>query len=205
MLTAPTVQFKIATMLFYRGLKPLVNASYIIGNQARTVLPGIAVSTKRSFHSINRLHLETNIKDITNKTDEASPSVQMFGPPESSRYEDSYQKDYERIAKYSLIPLTMVPFYASFVGGVMSPLLDASLSSTFLIYLQYGFTSCIIDYIPKEKYPRWHKLALYSLYGGSTLALYGIYELETKDNGFVDLVKKLWNENDDHLYIFGRN
>lgn len=45
----------------------------------------------------------------------------MFKPPETSQYEGSYQRDYERIAKYSLIPLTIVPFYASLTGGVMHP------------------------------------------------------------------------------------
>ncbi|AJT78560.1 CCQ_1a_G0051320.mRNA.1.CDS.1 [Saccharomyces cerevisiae] len=192
-------------MLLFPGLKPVLNASAVIVNPVRAVFPGLVLSTKRSFYSINRLNAENKINDIANTSKEASSSVQMFKPPEFSQFKDSYQKDYERIAKYTLIPLTMVPFYASFTGGVINPLLDASLSSIFLIYLQYGFTSCIIDYIPKEKYPRWHKLALYCLYGGSMLSLYGIYELETKNNGFVDLVKKLWNENDDHLYIFGRN
>ncbi|CAI2030917.1 hypothetical protein SEUBUCD646_0H03260 [Saccharomyces eubayanus] len=192
-------------MLICRGWKPLLNASSIIRDPIRAVLPGATIPTKRTFHNINRLYVENNTDGITTKTKEESHSTQMFKPPETSQYEGSYQRDYERIAKYSLIPLTIVPFYASLTGGVMYPLLDASLSSVFLIYLQYGFTSCIIDYIPKEKYPRWHKLALYSLYGGSMLSLYGIYELETKDNGFVDLIKKLWNPNDDHLYIFGRN
>ncbi|QHS76380.1 Tim18p [Saccharomyces paradoxus] len=192
-------------MLLFPGLKPVLNASTVIVNPVRAVFPRLAFSTKRSFHNINRLNVENEVNDIANKPKEASPSEQMYKPPEFSQFEGSYQKDYERIAKYTLIPLTMVPFYASFTGGVINPLLDASLSSVFLIYLQYGFTSCIIDYIPKEKYPRWHKLALYSLYGGSMLSLYGIYELETKDNGFVDLIRKLWNENDDHLYIFGRN
>ncbi|CAI4036582.1 hypothetical protein SMKI_15G4300 [Saccharomyces mikatae IFO 1815] len=192
-------------ILFLHGLKPVFNASTIVRNPIRKIVPGVTISTKRTIHSISHLYSENKTNNIANETKEPSSSVQMFKPPESSHFEDSYQKDYERIARYSLIPLTMVPFYASFTGGVMNPLLDASLSSIFLIYLQYGFTSCIIDYIPKEKYPRWHKLALYTLYGGSMLSLYGIYELETKENGFVDLVRKLWNENDDHLYIFGRN
>ncbi|EJS41611.1 tim18p [Saccharomyces arboricola H-6] len=192
-------------MLFYHGLKPVLNASPIIRNPVRAALLGITVSTKMFFHSNNRVRVENKPNDTTNEAKKAPSSIQMFKPPEFSQYEGSYQSDYERIAKYSLIPLTIVPFYASFTGGVMNPLLDASLSSIFLLYLQYGFKSCIIDYIPKDKYPRWHKLAIYSLYGGSMLSLYGIYELETKDNGFVDLVKKLWNQNDDHLYIFGRN
>lgn len=192
-------------MLLFPGLKPVLNASTVIVNPVRAVFPGLVLSTKRSFYSINRLNAENKINDIANTSKEASSSVQMFKPPEFSQFKDSYQKTM-REQQNILDSINNVPFYAFlYPGGVMNPLLDASLSSIFLIYLQYGFTSCIIDYIPKEKYPRWHKLALYCLYGGSMLSLYGIYELETKNNGFVDLVKKLWNENDDHLYIFGRN
>lgn len=84
----------------------------------------------------------------------------------------------------------------------MHPLLDASLCVMLVVHAHYGFMSCIIDYIPKRKFGIWHDMARYLLYGGSALALYGVYDLETSNNGVVDLIGKLWSDEDSGLSIF---
>lgn len=136
---------------------------------------------------------------IQNKTSD------KLKPPVPSSFEGSFQTEYERITKFALIPLTIVPFYASFTGVSLYPLLDGSISSLFLIYSHYGFTSLIIDYVPKKKYPKLHKTSLWSLYLASFLGMCGIYELETENNGVIDLIKRLWNYDERNLYVFGRS
>lgn len=128
-----------------------------------------------------------------------------YKPPEPNHFHGSYHWDYERITAVSLIPLTTIPLYTSLSGGVVHPLLDASLCVMLILHAHYGFMSCIIDYIPKRKFGLWHDMARYLLYGGSALAFYGVYELETNNNGIVDLIANLWGEDDSNVYMFGRN
>lgn len=127
-----------------------------------------------------------------------------FRPPLPDPSEGSFHWDYERIAAVSLVPLVTVPLYIGITGGIVPPLLDASLCSILLIHVQYGLTSCIVDYIPKRKFRVWHNLAMYLLYGGTAMGLYGIYQLETENNGIVDLARRLWTGDDSNVYIFNR-
>lgn len=128
-----------------------------------------------------------------------------FKPPEPNHFHGSYHWDYERITAVSLIPLTTIPLYTALSGGVVHPLLDASLCVMLILHAHYGFMSCIIDYIPKRKFGPWHNLARYLLYGGSAVGLYGVYDLETNNNGIVDLIAKLLGRDDSNLYLFGGN
>lgn len=127
-----------------------------------------------------------------------------YKPPMANFSEGSFHWDYERIAAASLIPLVTVPLYIGLTGGIVPPLLDAALCSVLLIHAQYGFSSCIIDYIPKRKFGVWHNLAMYLLYGGTATGLYGVYQLETENNGIVDLIRRLWTGDDSNVYIFNR-
>lgn len=125
--------------------------------------------------------------------------------PEPNYFKGAYHWDYERISSFSLIPLTVIPLYSALSGtSIEFPILDAILSSTLLIHSQLGFTSCIVDYIPKRKFGNWHNLAMYMLYFGSSMGLYGVYELETRNNGLIDLISKLWNDSESNVYIFGK-
>ncbi|QLG73592.1 hypothetical protein HG535_0F01020 [Zygotorulaspora mrakii] len=132
-------------------------------------------------------------------------SNDAFKPPEPDYFHGSYHWYYERITAASLIPLTSIPLYITLTGGVVPPLLDAALGVVLLLHVNQGLTSCIIDYIPKRKFGIWHDLARYLLFGGSGLGLYGIYDLETSNNGIVDLLTKILKEDESNLYIFGRN
>lgn len=130
-------------------------------------------------------------------------SNEAFKPPEPDHFHGSYHWDYERITAASLLPLTTIPLYIAMTGGVVPPLLDASLCLMLIVHVQYGFMSCITDYIPKRKFGIWHDMARYLLYGGSAFALYGVYDLETSNNGIVDLLSKAWSKDDSASSIFG--
>ncbi|CAG98906.1 Tim18p [Kluyveromyces lactis] len=130
---------------------------------------------------------------------------------EPNWFHGSYHWDYERITAVSLVPLTMVPLYgamssATFASGFPFPVIDSLLASTILIHAYLGITSCIIDYIPKRKFGFWHKAAKFALALGSSFSLYGIYVLETENNGLIDLVSTLWDKDkgDSRAYVFGR-
>lgn len=127
-----------------------------------------------------------------------------YKPPQSIHVEGSYQNDYERILKYSLIPLSLIPFYTSYMNIPLNPLIDMSIATTFLFYSYYGFKTVIINYLPKERYPKGNFISRWTLYSTTLLAFCGIYQLETENNGFVDLIKRLWNYDERDLYIFGK-
>ncbi|SCV04457.1 LAME_0H18580g1_1 [Lachancea meyersii CBS 8951] len=124
--------------------------------------------------------------------------------PEIDFFHGSYHWDYERITAVALIPLTMIPMYGAIASNAMYPMIDTALCCTLLIHAQLGFTSCIIDYIPKRKFGIWHRLAMLTLYSGTAFGLYGVYELETNNNGLVDLICKLWKNEEADLPIFSR-
>jgi succinate dehydrogenase hydrophobic anchor subunit len=105
-------------------------------------------------------------------------------------YHGSYHWTYERLVAITMVPLSITPF----VSSTPYPILDAILSTLILVHANAGFQSCIIDYIPKRVYGVWHKLAMGLLTMGTCVGLYGIYEIETKDEGLTTLVKKLWTE-----------
>lgn len=125
--------------------------------------------------------------------------------PEVDYFKGSYHWDYERLTAISLVPLTLIPMYGALSSGDVYPIIDATLCSVLLIHAQLGFTSCIVDYIPKRKFGVWHKMAMGLLYSGSAVALYGVYELETSNNGLTDLISKMWKEDESGLTIFSRS
>lgn len=127
-----------------------------------------------------------------------------YKPPLDNPAEGSYHWYYERIVAVSLLPLVTVPLYIGVTGGVVPPLLDASLCAALLFHVQYGLTSCIIDYVPKRKFGIWHKSAMYFLYAGTAVGLYGVYQLEVENNGLVDLLGRLWTGEHSNIHIFGR-
>lgn len=108
--------------------------------------------------------------------------------PEPNRVHGSYHWSFERIVAVSLVPLTILPFANS-----MTPVLDAILGSVLIVHSHIGLESCIIDYIPARVYGVWHKVAKGALWGGSALALYGLYDYETNDVGITETIRKVWN------------
>lgn len=153
-------------------------------------------STDNKPSKINKHQKETIENVITEN--------RKYKPPVDLAFKGSYKEDYQKIIKYTLVPLSLVPFYTSYTGMTLYPIFDATLSSLFLWYLHYGFSSLIIDKIPKEKYSKTHKVSMWSLYTATFLSLCGIYQLETENNGFVNLITRIWNDDESNIYIFGK-
>lgn len=111
-----------------------------------------------------------------------------YKPPVAEFYEGSYHWTYERAITISMLPLVMAPF----IGGVEFPIIDAAASTLLLFHCHAGIKSCIIDYIPKRVYGVWHKIACKLLTLGTFVGMYGVYELETSNNGLFDLIRGIW-------------
>lgn len=108
--------------------------------------------------------------------------------PPVSPYESNYHWTYERIVAIGLVPMTAVPF----AFGVDFPYLDAAFCLTLLFHIHSGFKSCIIDYIPERVYSFWHRAACKLLGFGSFVSMYGIYLIETSENGLFELISRIW-------------
>lgn len=108
--------------------------------------------------------------------------------PLVSPYESNYHWTYERMVAIGLIPMTAVPFAL----GVDFPYLDAAFCLTLLFHIHSGFKSCIIDYIPERVYGVWHRIACRLLALGSFVSMYGIYLIETTENGLFELITRIW-------------
>lgn len=108
--------------------------------------------------------------------------------PLVSPYESNYHWTYERMIALGLLPMTAVPF----VYGVEFPYLDAAFCLTLLFHVHSGFKSCIIDYIPERVYGFWHRAACKLLSLGSFVSMYGIYLIETNENGLFELISRIW-------------
>ncbi|CCH42261.1 succinate dehydrogenase (ubiquinone) membrane anchor subunit [Wickerhamomyces ciferrii] len=119
---------------------------------------------------------------IVGTVNEATPQAEI------NYFHGSYHWSYERLLAVALVPLATTPF----ISQVDFPILDALLATSVLVHSHIGFTSCIIDYIPKRVYGIWHKFARYLLTLGTTVGLYGIYQMETTDVGLTNLIKKIW-------------
>ncbi|SGZ56514.1 CIC11C00000001206 [Sungouiella intermedia] len=108
--------------------------------------------------------------------------------PLVSPYEGNYHWTYERILAIGLVPLTAFPFAL----GYEFPMVDTAFCLTVLFHAHSGFKSCIIDYIPLRVYGFWHHAASKLLSLGTFVSMYGIYVLETTENGLFDLIARLW-------------
>lgn len=151
---------------------------------ARVPVSGIwgkrSISLKPNFEKYKLIEQPAGY--IVGTVNEATPQAEI------DYFHGSYHWTYERILAMSLIPLSVTPF----ASNVDYPVLDALLSTCILVHAHIGFTSCIIDYIPKRVYGIWHKFARYLLTFGTSVGLYGIYEMETSDAGLTNLIKKIW-------------
>lgn len=109
--------------------------------------------------------------------------------PSPNKTKGSYHWAFEKVVLMGMVPLTVYPF----LGGPLTPVLDATLGSLLIVHCHVGFESCIIDYIPSRVYGKWYNVAKYALWGGTLTALYGVYEFETNDVGITESIRKVWN------------
>jgi len=108
-------------------------------------------------------------------------------PPTNATH-GSYHWTFERLLAAGLIPLSIAPFAA----GSLNPALDATLCAALLLHSHMGFQTCIIDYIPKKRYPRAQWSLLMALNAATVLAGVGLYEFETSDVGVTEAIKRVW-------------
>lgn len=115
-------------------------------------------------------------------------------PSKISYFEGGFHWSYEKIITVALIPSTLVPFYSFFYLENLSinPIMDSALAALILIHASYGYKACIIDYVPKRKFGYWHAICKRLLQLGGVLSLYGIFVMETENNGLTNLIKRLW-------------
>ncbi|GMG19569.1 unnamed protein product [Ambrosiozyma monospora] len=112
-----------------------------------------------------------------------------FVPPPPNEYHGSYHWAYEKIVTLTMIPLMATPIVT---GIAVPPAVDALCGVLLLLHAKAGFTSCIVDYIPLRKFGSWHKLALGLLSLGTWLGIYGVYVIETEENGIFNLLHQVW-------------
>lgn len=113
---------------------------------------------------------------------------EAYVPPPANHYEGGYHWTYDRAVTIAMVPLALTPF----VAGVEFPIIDTMFCCGLLYHCHSGLKSCIIDYIPKRVYGVWYKIATRLLALGSAVSLYGVYVLETANNGLFDLIKTIW-------------
>lgn len=154
---------------------------------ASTLRPALARPAAAALPSLIRRHPFGTIPQppggVVGGANEAVPV------PVGNRSHGSYHWSFDRLIVIGIVPLMLTPL----VGVSLTPVLDASLSSLVLLHSHLGFESCIIDYIPKRVYGRWHTAAMGLLYAGSATALYGVYLMETNDIGVTAAVGEIWN------------
>lgn len=111
-----------------------------------------------------------------------------YVPPAPDFFHGGHHWSYEKVVTGALLPLTIAPF----IFGTEIPIVDAAFGVTCLFHCHMGMKSCIIDYIPKRVYGIWHTYATRLLTLGTSLGLYGIYQIETTYNGIFEVIKSLW-------------
>lgn len=109
--------------------------------------------------------------------------------PKPDAFHGSYHWSFERLIATSLVPLVVMPLST----GHLSPVLDAVLGGLLVTHCFIGLQSCIIDYIPKRKFPKGHKVSMGLALIGSGVAFWGVYELETKEEGLCGAAAKIWH------------
>lgn len=145
------------------------------------VLPARSISFKPDFSKYKKIPQPPG--NIVGTVNDAAKI------PLVSYYDGGYHWTYERLITVGLVPLAMSPL----IGGVDYPMIDSIFAIGLLFHCHAGFKSCIIDYIPERVWGVWHRIACRILTFGTFTAMYGIYNLETENEGLFDLVKSIWN------------
>ncbi|CCK71364.1 Tim18p KNAG_0G03070 [Huiozyma naganishii CBS 8797] len=183
------------------GLKCALSRSCLASNSSSSLWR--AASIRRTYIlPMAKKHSSTKEAPAVEST-EPQAVVGKLKPPKSPLNE--YQAAYQRIISYTLIPVTIIPFYTAYAGIALYPTLDFAISSLFIAYCHYGFKSLILEYLPTAKFPRTHRFSTWGLYLASLLSMCGVYQLETENNGVFDLIARLWNYDERNLYVFGKN
>jgi succinate dehydrogenase (ubiquinone) membrane anchor subunit len=133
--------------------------------------------TSRTFHVAN----------IRRYTAGPEPSVNTTLAGEKiDPWHGSYHWIYERVL--SVASLGLIGAAVSFP----SHLVDFAIGVVFPLHCHLGFSSIIIDYLPKRKFPLIYPMAMALLYAGTLGTMYGLYQYNTKDVGICEGMARLW-------------
>lgn len=146
----------------------------------------------KRYRSVAESGNDNHISEITKQ----SECARYLRTPQLKYLEHDYQREYAKVLGYSLLPLALSPICCSVIGIPFPPVLDYALGTTILGYVQYHALNAIGKFIPKACMPRYNLFARYTLYITTTFGLYGLYLLETQDNGVIHLIKKPWKKTD---------
>jgi succinate dehydrogenase (ubiquinone) membrane anchor subunit len=86
-----------------------------------------------------------------------------------------------RLLAAGLVPLTAAPF----IGGSLSPVLDAVFCATLLTHSYIGFQASIIDYFPQWRTPKTRSALMWALRISTVGVGVALYEFETSTCGVV--------------------
>ena len=134
----------------------------------------IKPSILRPYSHILYRYNSTGANATTPAETPADPQAPTKFKPPKMVFEHEYQREYQKIVGYSLIPLSLIPFYTTYAGIPLDPLLDTTLATMLLAYVHYGFSSLIATAVPKSERPRLNKFCKWNLYGATILGLCGI-------------------------------
>ncbi|KAE8211690.1 hypothetical protein CF327_g4595 [Tilletia walkeri] len=109
-----------------------------------------------------------------------------FPPPSPSH--GSYHWTLERTLSIALVPLIA----AGAVKHGASGILDGAIGLSLVVHSHIGFDACLQDYLHKRKYPIAGPIGVWALRAATVGTLVGIYEFQTNDVGFTELIAKVW-------------
>lgn len=109
-----------------------------------------------------------------------------FPPPSPSH--GSYHWAFERAISVALVPLMAVGAVKHGASGI----LDATLALTLVLHSHIGFTASLDDYLHHRKFPKAGPFASWTLRAATVATLAGIYEFQTNDVGFTELISRVW-------------
>jgi len=109
--------------------------------------------------------------------------------PAPSRAHGSHHWSFERLLSASLIPMIGA---AAATSTSPYPILDGVLALSLVVHSHIGFDGVLTDYLHKRKFPIWGPLMTWVLRFSTAGALVGVYQFNTNDVGFTELVRRVW-------------
>lgn len=88
------------------------------------------------------------------------------------------------------VPLMVYPFIAG-----SDPMVDLALGVVLPLHCYLGVGCIIEDYLPARRSGNVYKAAKVGLGLATVLTMYGCYELNTRDVGITETIKRIWTGN----------
>lgn len=168
-------------MLRLLTARPLLRSSFATPLKASAAIKHFSVfPARRVFEPFGVKQPPGYIVGTVNDAVKLNKPDRLHGP---------YHWMYERLNIIAFVPLVV---YA-LANGSLPPVADAALGVLMISHCHTGFGACITDYFPPRLFPKISPLFFFMLGAGSATALYGLYKLETEDEGVVGAIRTLWN------------